>query len=449
MGATSEATAADEALYQQALQELKSPKPARVASLVYIVLFLVFVGSQFSGLKSISSIALLLAVILFHEGGHALGMHLFGFRDVRMFFIPFFGAAVSGRSRGAAAWKEAVVSLLGPLPGIIAAFVVFKVMQRHPFPGAVHLVQLLIFLNAFNLLPFGFLDGGRFLDRVLFSRHRYLEVGFQAVGCLLLAVFALKSSILLLGLFAVLALVRLPRRLRILKAAALLRRQHPALIPDPDSLGDSEGRAVFAAAREILPMPAREQPTMLAVTMEGVLDGTKRAPGVLATLGLLGVYGLAMLAGLVGVVLVASETGSADWRTFEQTVWRVDFPQDPHHSVIQLGPDAGSETWRAAIEGVERFTIIASDGPDDERWMDVAAGNLAEDWGAKVAGWRPIDVGGHPGREYEFVTPGRVSRARLVAAGSRRYRVVSSAPKWGGNQQRFLDSFALGPAPKL
>src|SRR5258705_4783155 len=66
-----------------------------------------------------SRLALLIGVLLFHELGHYAGMRLFKYQDVRMFFIPLFGAAVAGRSRSVHGYKEAIVLLLGPLPGII------------------------------------------------------------------------------------------------------------------------------------------------------------------------------------------------------------------------------------------------------------------------------------------------------------------------------------------
>lgn len=437
----------DEPLFQQARQELRSPKPVRIGSLVYIVLFLIFAAWNFSGLKSISGLALLVAVILFHEGGHALGMHLFGFRDVRMFFIPFFGAAVSGRSGGAAAWKEAVVSLLGPLPGLVLGIVLFFVMQHHPFPGAVAALQSLLLLNAFNLLPFGFLDGGRFLERVLFSRHRVLEIGFQALGSVLLGLVALGLGAPLLGLFALFSLTRLPVRWRTLGAAARLRRQHPTMPGNPGALADGEERAVFAAARELLPMPAREQPVVVARTMESILDGIKRAPGVLATLGLLALYGVGFITAAFGVFIVASETGSPSWQYVDQPAWRADFPKPPSYLHPKFGRDAGKDLWRAAVEGNERFAVIVSDGADGDGWMDSSVAEVAREGGSTLVGSHPADVGGRPGREFELSSPGRVLRVRMVAAGNRRYEVSASAWKWGGNQQRFLDSFALKPAP--
>jgi len=50
-------------------------------------------------------------------------MKLFGYRDVQMFFIPMLGAAVSGVESNPSSVRKAIVSLLGPLPGIIIGII--------------------------------------------------------------------------------------------------------------------------------------------------------------------------------------------------------------------------------------------------------------------------------------------------------------------------------------
>jgi Zn-dependent protease len=445
--------APDEALYQAARQELATPRPARNTGLLPIALFLLFVAGQFGELMSLSGVVVLVLAILFHEAGHAAGMRLFGFRDVRMFFIPFFGAAVSGRPRGVAAWKEALVSLLGPLPGILAGLACFLLNHRRPTPLSISAAQVLLFLNTFNLLPFGFLDGGRFLGRVLFSRNRVLEMLFTGLGSLFLAMVAFRHSLLVLGGFALFGLVVLPLRWRVLQATATLRRQDPAFRPDPDTLGDAHGRALFAAARKVLRAPARDKASSLAATMEAIVEAVKPAPRALATVGLMMLYGVGLLAGTFGIVMVASETGPARWKIYEQGDWRADFPQIP----LQFRPRTTAdgvveETWRAVVEGTQRFTVMRSEGrkrtaADAERWMDEASRRLAGETGTALVGSRAIEVAGVPGREFELASAGRVVRARLLTSGNRRYQVVASAPAWGENQRRFLDSFTItGPA---
>lgn len=45
---------------------------------------------------SLKTTWILLPVLLFHEAGHYLAMKIFGYRNLKMFFIPLFGAAVTG-----------------------------------------------------------------------------------------------------------------------------------------------------------------------------------------------------------------------------------------------------------------------------------------------------------------------------------------------------------------
>ena len=133
--------------------------------------------------------AILVGVLLFHEMGHYTGMRFFGYRNVRMFFIPFFGAAVSGQKAAAKSYQEAIVTLLGPLPGLCLSAVLFGVMF---IPGINPEVRrqllwaslLLWLINGFNLLPVYPLDGGRLLNQILFSRNRYLEGVFQFLAAL-------------------------------------------------------------------------------------------------------------------------------------------------------------------------------------------------------------------------------------------------------------------------
>lgn len=417
------------ALFQASVRELRSPKPPQMGSLVFVGLFVFFILFELRDMKSPSGIAILVAVLLFHELGHAAGMRLFGFRDVRMFFIPFFGAAASGRPRGVAAWKEAMVSLLGPLPGIVLGFAGMFLVGRHPSPLLFTAVQVLLFLNLFNLLPFGALDGGRFFQRVLFSRHRVLEVGFLAIGSALLAWWALRSSSIALLFFAVFGLVALPARWKVLQLAATLRQKLPAIPPDPLRLEELEARALFDGARIALTGRFREQPTALANTMEQLLDATKRAPGIAASLGLLLLYGAAAIIGLFSVIVIASQDGPIEWRTVQLPGCHAEFPQKP----MQL-----DDTWRAIVRGTDRFTITITPESEGE-WISKARDSLAASAQLSVVG----DETTPAGHLVTLSRPDRVMKALFVAANGRHFQVVASAPEWGGDQERFLKSFTL------
>ena len=75
---------------------------------------------------------ILLPVLFFHELGHYVAMRMFNYRNVRMFFIPFFGAAVAGRHYNVPGWKKVVVSLMGPVPGIILGAIIAEVKKHLP-----------------------------------------------------------------------------------------------------------------------------------------------------------------------------------------------------------------------------------------------------------------------------------------------------------------------------
>jgi Zn-dependent protease len=101
-------------------------------------------------------------LLLVHEYGHVIQLRREGVKDASApIFIPFLGALIWSKSLGGNAAAEARVGLAGPILGSIgaAACVVLYLLTGN------HLFQALaftgFFLNLFNLLPFGFLDGAR------------------------------------------------------------------------------------------------------------------------------------------------------------------------------------------------------------------------------------------------------------------------------------------------
>jgi Zn-dependent protease len=144
-----------------------------------------------SGFWSWQSLAVLVPVLLFHELGHFVAMKLLGYRNLKMFFIPMFGAAVMGTSRGAPGWKKAMVSLAGPVPGLAVGVVLATVLVFRSLAGQVPVdtstwmfraTVMLLALNAFNLLPILPLDGGHVVRTLLFARHWVLDLIFRIVA---------------------------------------------------------------------------------------------------------------------------------------------------------------------------------------------------------------------------------------------------------------------------
>jgi Zn-dependent protease len=442
-----------EAQYDEERRALLEPaEPARGGVLLIATLAL-FILTQLRSEDSLQRIALLVSVLLFHELGHYAGMRLFGYRDVRMFFIPFFGAAVSGRREGVAAWKEAVVLLLGPLPGIALGVAVLIWNMRMPDPLKRDAAITLLLVNGFNLLPLGGLDGGKLFQRLLFSRHRFLELGFLAAASGGLALLGAVTESWALALFGFLGIVALPRRYRVLRIVRDQRARALPLPADPAQLGDEAGRALFLAARESLPDQLRTRAKAVAAVMREAIEAAQPAPGIGATALLLVGWLSGVAFTLAAAGLVAAFSGPANWQRYEETAggFAAEYPHPPMHGESREKTPFGElSSFRVVDQDglLHRYTVEYYDAPaplDAEglaRWMDERRDQLAAQLEARVVADR-----GAPGgvRELRLETSRRVWRARLVARGARLYTVTTSSPEATPEGDRFLASFSLLP----
>lgn len=235
--------------------------------------------------NSPGSIALIIGILFFHELGHYLGMRLFNYQDVRMFFIPFFGAAVSGRSRSVMGYQEAIVLLLGPLPGIALGIALAVVCWFYDHSLLRNAALLLLVINAFNLLPLMPLDGGRLLRLVIFSRQPLLEAFFHAATGALLAWFGwATSSWITMGLGALMVFGS-RNTYRVSRLAKLLR--------GPLLAGTEMDLTAQIPREQVIPLvelarkhfPTLQHPNLLANTVRQVWERIHlRPPGLLASL---------------------------------------------------------------------------------------------------------------------------------------------------------------------
>jgi len=149
----------------------------------------------------VEKIFVLIGVLLLHELGHFLAMKYYGYRDVKMFFVPFMGAFVSGTKLKATAIERSVMILAGPGPGIIAGIVLLFWFADEGSPLLKYTVDTLIYLNVFNLLPFNPLDGGRLMETLFFSTKAALKATFYIISGVVMAFIAVYFEIYLLLIF--------------------------------------------------------------------------------------------------------------------------------------------------------------------------------------------------------------------------------------------------------
>lgn len=288
----------------------KRPNGATVLILSFVAF--VFVSSQWT---SLPELGLLVAVLLLHEGGHLLGMRMFGFSDLRMFFLPFVGAAASGRKLGASAVEHAIVSLMGPVPGLLLALVLAFLVDGvpstdAPMPISGQLVLMLVLINGFNLLPMLPLDGGRLFQTLLFARTPTLEVLFRLFAIAGLGWLAVQGS-WVLGVVAVFMLLRTRFLARQAFEAARLRRVR-RFSSDHSSLADDELLLLAEAADRTLGSTQFSEANRKVVWPQAVRDIFDRVahplPKWWQTLLLLFVWALALLVGVLALAVLYGPT---------------------------------------------------------------------------------------------------------------------------------------------
>ena len=113
-------------------------------------------------------------LILVHELGHVFEARRQGLQVSLPTFIPFFGAYVMVRHAGIAPWRSALVSLAGPFVGGLGAAAVWAASSGRAH-WLVQLAYLGFLLNAANMLPVGFLDGGAVVRAVSQSRRGWIR----------------------------------------------------------------------------------------------------------------------------------------------------------------------------------------------------------------------------------------------------------------------------------
>jgi len=139
-------------------------------------------------------------LIFVHECGHLLVAKRLGLKVGAPVFIPFMGALIALKEAPKNAWIEAQVGIGGPMLGTLGAGlceVIYLVTGNPMFQALAHTGFL---LNLFNLMPVGFLDGGRIVTAL--SPWLWI-VGFA----LLVGLTILQPNILLI----IILIASLPR----------------------------------------------------------------------------------------------------------------------------------------------------------------------------------------------------------------------------------------------
>src|SRR5262245_48645744 len=197
---------------------------------------------------SFETLVILLGVLFAHEAGHALAMKAFGYRNLQILFIPFFGAVASGSKREVPAWQEIVVLLAGPLPGIVVGTALYLAVDPATSPLLAQIASTMLILNYFNLLPIVPLDGGRILNIALFDRYPNLQLGFATLSGLALYALGATTQEPVMRFLGLGLLLGIPAQWKNTRLLAGARRRLAELGPAPDPLAPL--RALYSELRQ-------------------------------------------------------------------------------------------------------------------------------------------------------------------------------------------------------
>ena len=145
-------------------------------------------------------------MIFVHECGHLIAAKKHGLKVGAPVFIPFMGAFIALKEAPRNSWIEFEVAAGGPIAGAMAAAVCHVAYLRGAPSYFGALASVGYMLNLFNMIPIGFLDGGRMVKAI--SPWLWLPGMALGVWWMFLHPNFLLLLILLLGLPQVIGLFR-------------------------------------------------------------------------------------------------------------------------------------------------------------------------------------------------------------------------------------------------
>ena len=305
--AASDPSDPDAAALEAIRRELLPPRPKAFNWRLLVGSALVFVAIGWMLPSWRESILWLVPILLVHEFSHYLAMRRFGYRNLQMMFIPFFGAVVTGHRFNEPAWKRCVVALAGPIPSLAVAGVGAVVAAEAGWVRTADVLLIAIGVNGFNLLPIFPLDGGQVVQAVIFSRTPLLDAVFRSVAAVAVIVVGWWGEAWVLSIVGMLMIFGLPEFYRRAGVARRLRRSgFRPVSPDGDTIAVADGRRILAELRASSPKPL-DAATLADRTTAVYTLLNARPPGLLASLAFLGLQ----FGGIVFAIVTAFWTISA------------------------------------------------------------------------------------------------------------------------------------------
>lgn len=144
----------------------------------------------------------IVVMIFIHEMGHVVEIRRQGMQATAPLFIPFMGAAIFQRSHPRDALHQAYIGIAGPIAGTLASIAALLLFSATGWNWLLAWAWFGFFVNLFNMIPFGMLDGGW----VLAASSKW----FQVAGLAMLAVALLWFHLIFSPVLILLLLFGIP-----------------------------------------------------------------------------------------------------------------------------------------------------------------------------------------------------------------------------------------------
>lgn len=271
--------------------------------MMLVVSMALFVGTG-SASWSLEHATTLILLMLFHEAGHFVAMKFSGYRNLKMFFIPFFGAAVSGRSYNIPGWKKVIVALAGPVPGILLGTTLGIAGIGLQIQWMVDTAVLCLILNGMNLLPLLPLDGGRVVQELFFARHYAFDVAFRILTVGTAAALAFLLGDWFFGFLGFLTAVGIPTALRSGRIVHAMRKEGVQSDSATDDIPQELAVQILDEVNRTFP-PQGLTPKLKAQTTLGIFESlNSHAPGIGATIVLAWIHAASFIGAFVIVIVL-------------------------------------------------------------------------------------------------------------------------------------------------
>ena len=325
--------------------ETKSDSGSRkLVLLIGSAILFIVLGAWF---WSFEIVLYLLPVLLFHELGHYVAMRYFKYRNVKMFFLPLLGAAVSGQHFQVPGWKKVIVSLAGPIPGILLAIPMALIAIRIESELWRNATLMIVLINAFNLLPLLPLDGGWVAHALYFCRQPWLDVLFRLAAAIAMISIGVTWQLYFFTGFGVLMLLAVPAAIRNSNIARRVKSDGLEMLSeDSQSIPRSTVEKIVAHLPKTgpasLPKPLAQQTRQIFEVFNS------RPPGLMATIGLTLLY----FAGwVISICVVAA--------LFLWPQWQSDWKAAP---VVSVAADANVQVYspdeQPVDDHVNRYFVL-------------------------------------------------------------------------------------------